>query len=157
MIRIEIPGREPLVLDCLVLDYNGTVACDGALIEGVGERIRALSAQMPVYILTADTYGTVRAQCGELGAEVLTFPREGAGACKEEIVRDLAQTQRVCVVGNGFNDVPMMAHAALGVAVLDSEGLFPGLLAHADVLVRAAPDALDLLLKPDRLRATLRN
>ena len=33
----------------------------------------------------------------------------------------------------------------------------PEIAAHADVLVRSAPEALDLLLKPDRLRATLRN
>ena len=47
--------------------------------------------------------------------------------------------------------------AELAIAVLDTEGMYAGLLSHADVLVRAAPDALDLLLKPNRLRATLRN
>ena len=105
MIQIEIPGREqPLELDALVLDYNGTIACDGQLIEGVGERIRALSAKLPVYILTADTYGTVRRQCEGLGAEILTFPRAAAGECKEEIVRKLALDHSGCVVGNGFND-----------------------------------------------------
>ena len=32
MIRFDIPGREPLTIDFLVLDYNGTIAVDGALI-----------------------------------------------------------------------------------------------------------------------------
>ena len=59
MLQIEIPGREqPLRLDVLVLDYNGTIACDGQLIDGIGERIRELCTKLPVYILTADTYGT---------------------------------------------------------------------------------------------------
>ncbi len=158
MIQIEIPGREqPLELDALVLDYNGTIACDGALIEGIGERIQELCGRLPVYILTADTYGTVRRQCEGLGAEILTFPRAAAGECKEEIVRKLSRDHRVCVVGNGFNDVQMFDLAELSIAVLDTEGMYAGLLSHADVLVRAAPDALDLLLKPNRLRATLRN
>ena len=157
MLQIEIPGREqPLRLDVLVLDYNGTIACDGQLIDGIGERIRELCTKLPVYILTADTYGTVKRQCEGLGAEILTFPRAAAGECKEEIVRQLSVDQKVCVVGNGFNDVQMFDLAELAIAVLDTEGMYAGLLSHADVLVRAAPDALDLLLKPNRLRATLR-
>ena len=56
MLQIEIPGREqPLRLDVLVLDYNGTIACDGQLIDGIGERIRELCTKLPGYILTADT------------------------------------------------------------------------------------------------------
>ena len=158
MLQIEIPGREqPLRLDVLVLDYNGTIACDGQLIDGIGERIRELCTKLPVYILTADTYGTVKRQCEGLGAEILTFPRAAAGECKEEIVRKLSVDQKVCVVGNGFNDVQMFDLAELAIAVLDTEGMYAGLLSHVDVLVRAAPDALDLLLKPNRLRATLRN
>ena len=100
MLQIEIPGREqPLRLDVLVLDYNGTIACDGQLIDGIGERIRELCTKLPVYILTADTYGTVKRQCEGLGAEILTFPRAAAGECKEEIVRKLSVDQKVCVVG----------------------------------------------------------
>ena len=35
MIDISIPGFGPLRLECLVLDYNGTLACDGELLPGV--------------------------------------------------------------------------------------------------------------------------
>ena len=89
MIVIEIPGREPLRIDHVVLDYNGTVAADGMLLEGVGERINRLKEQVCVYVLTADTYGTVTRQCEPLGVTVRTFPREGAAGCKEEIVKGL--------------------------------------------------------------------
>ena len=77
--------------------------------------------------------------------------------CKEEIVLELRRNAKVCAVGNGFNDVQMMDAADFAVAVLDAEGMYAGLLPHADVLVRSAGEALDLFLKPDRLRATLRN
>ena len=158
MIRIEIPGREePLVIDALVLDYNGTIAEDGTLIDGIGERIKELARQVRVVVLTADTFGTVREQCAHLGVEIRTFPHAGAAVCKDEIVAELTRDVKVCAVGNGLNDVPMMDRADFAIAVLEAEGMYAGLLPHADVLVRSAKDALDLLLKPDRLRATLRN
>lgn len=158
MISIDIPGREhPLEIEALVLDYNGTIAKDGALIEGIPKRLIKLAEAVEVYVLTADTYGTVRGQCEPLGVTVRTFPHAGAGACKEEIVLELRRNAKVCAVGNGFNDVQMMDAADFAVAVLDAEGMYAGLLPHADVLVRSAMEALDLFLKPDRLRATLRN
>lgn len=55
MIIIEIPGREPLRIDHVVLDYNGTVAVDGLLLKGAGERISRLREHVKVHVLTADT------------------------------------------------------------------------------------------------------
>ena len=155
MIVIEIPGREPLRIDHVVLDYNGTVAADGMLLEGVGERINRLKEQVCVYVLTADTYGTVTRQCEPLGVTVRTFPREGAAGCKEEIVKGLEGG--VAGLGNGFNDIQMFDAAQLSIAVLEQEGMCAALLGHASVLVNSIQDGLDLLLKPDRLRATLRS
>lgn len=155
MLTIEIPGRETLEISHVVLDYNGTVAVDGALLPGLAERIAALKESVTVTVLTADTYGTVRAQCEPLGIAVETFPRAGAAQCKEEIVRGLSGG--AACVGNGFNDIQMFDAAALGIAVLEKEGLCAALLAHADVLVSSPLDALDLLLRPKRLCATLRS
>ena len=54
MISIDIPGREhPLEIEALVLDYNGTIAKDGALIEGIPERLIKLAEAVEVYVLTA--------------------------------------------------------------------------------------------------------
>ena len=53
MIRVEIPGREQaLCITSVVLDYNGTIARDGQLLPEAAERIRALSGQVNVYVLT---------------------------------------------------------------------------------------------------------
>ena len=100
MLTVSIPGRETLELNYLVLDYNGTIAVDGALLPGVADRLAALKDRLEILVLTADTYGTVREQCAPLGVEVRTFPREGAAACKAEIVRELGGGA-VCL-GNGF-------------------------------------------------------
>lgn len=155
MIVIEIPGREPLKINHVVLDYNGTAAVDGMLLKGVKERIARLKELAHVYVLTADTYGTVKRQCEPLGITVRTFPREGAAGCKEEIVKGLEGG--VACLGNGFNDIQMFDAAQLSIAVLEREGMCAALLSHASVVVRSIEDGLDLLLKPDRLRATLRS
>lgn len=155
MLQIEIPGREPLTVSHVVLDYNGTVALDGALLPGVAERIAQLAQCVAVHILTADTHGTAARQCAGLNVSLQTFPQAGAASCKAAIVRALSGG--VVCFGNGFNDIPMFDAAALSVAVLGQEGLCAALLPHAAVVVTDIMDGLDLLLKPDRLRATLRS
>ena len=155
MITVDIPGREaPLQIRHVVLDYNGTIARDGQLLPEAAQRITALAEQVPVYILTADTYGNVEAQCRPLNVCIKTFPQAGAAVCKARIVSDLGLG--VCAVGNGFNDIPMFDAAELAIAVMEREGVCAKLISHADVLTASPADALDLLLKPDRLRATLR-
>ena len=155
MIKIDIPGRETLVITHLVLDYNGTIAVDGLLGADIRKRLLQLKEQVQIHILTADTYGTVRAQCASLGVEVESFPDRVAGVEKARIVRQLQDG--VACMGNGFNDQEMFKFATLSIAVLEQEGLCTALLAQADILVSSARDGLDLLLYPDRLRATLRS
>ena len=155
MLKIEIPGRDDLILNYLAVDYNGTIACDGKLIDGLAERFEALKDKLEILVLTADTYGTVRKQCEDLPVRVETFPRPGAAECKLEIVERLGPGT-VCL-GNGYNDILMFDAADLSIAVLDTEGMCAALLPHADVLVKSPLDALDLLICTDRLRATLRS
>ncbi|MCF0149913.1 MAG: ATPase P [Firmicutes bacterium] len=156
MITIEIPGRDaPVCIKSICLDYNGTIARDGQFFQSLEEPIRRLAKHADIYILTADTYGNVRQQCGHLPLKIWTFPREGAALCKEAIVKELGEG--VFAVGNGFNDIQMFDASEISVAVMEKEGFCGKLAAHADVIVSSPVDALDLLLKPDRLRATLRN
>ena len=154
MIKIDIPGRETIEIEHIVLDYNGTVALDGRLMAGAAERMEKLGQLARIYVLTADTYGTVQAQCAGRGIEVRTFPQANAAERKAEIVRALCGG--TACIGNGLNDIGMFDAADLSIAVMDGEGVCAALISHADVLVRSAEEGLDLLLKPDRLRATLR-
>jgi soluble P-type ATPase len=54
-------------------------------------------------------------------------------------------------------DREMLAAAALGIAVVQAEGTAPETLAIADVVVPTAIHALELLRRPQRLVATLRD
>lgn len=155
MITIEVPARGTLRISKLVLDYNGTIAMDGALARGVSERIHRLSRAIgDIVVVTADTYGTVARVCAELPVRVVTFPSGEAAGEKALIVRSLGG--EVCCMGNGYNDRLMFDAAALSIAVMDAEGTSAALLPHADILARSAAEALDLLLNVDRMRATLR-
>ena len=154
MLNINIPGRGELVLSHLVLDYNGTIAEDGLIIPGIAERLEQLRENLEICVITADTHGTATRRCEGLPLKVLTFPTTEVGAIKADHVRSL--TGGVVTIGNGFNDIAMSDAADLSVCVLGPEGCCGKLAAHCDVLTRSIEDALDLLLKPDRLRATLR-
>ena len=155
MITIDIPGRDTIQVEHVVLDYNGTIAKDGVLLPEIRQRLQQLKGMANIYILTADTYGTVAAQCKTMEAEVRTFPQERAAQRKAEIVRKLGGN--TFCAGNGYNDIAMFQEASLAVGIIDREGMCAALALHADILVTSAQDALDLLLKPDRLRATLRS
>ena len=89
MLKIQIPGREELTLSHLILDYNGTIAEDGEIIDSIRPRLEALSRELSI-----------------------------------------------CVIGK--------------------EGCCGALLTHCDIVVTSIDDALDLLLKTGRIRATLR-
>ena len=154
MLNIKIPGREELTLNHLILDYNGTIAEDGEIAESIRQRLAELSKDLSIYVITADTHGTAAKKCQGLPLQVLTFPTTEVGAIKAEEVRKLSGG--VITIGNGYNDIQMSDAADLSICVIGKEGCCGALLMHTDVVVTSIDDALDLLLKRDRLRATLR-
>lgn len=156
MLEITIPGHETLHLAHLVLDYNGTLACDGRLLDGVAERLQTLAAQLQVHVLTADTFGSVRAAMADLPCTVYILPPGAQDAGKLAYVERLPAGRCVCI-GNGRNDHRMLEAAALGVVVVQEEGAAVQTLLAADVAAPTILAALDLLSEPNRLAATLRS
>jgi len=155
MLEIAIPSRGRLLLEHLVLDLNGTLALDGALLPGVRERLAELGRQLTVHLVSADTQGTLGAVAADLTASVHRLERGDEAAQKAALVERLG-ADRVVALGNGANDALMLARAALGIAVLGPEGLALSCAQAADVIAPGIEAALDLLLRPRRLVATLR-
>jgi len=155
MLKITIPGADALHLEHLVLDFNGTLACDGMLLDGVADLMRRLSLQLTVHVITGDTFGRARAALSGLPCRLVILEALGQSQAKREYVERLGAATVACI-GNGRNDRLMMATAALGIAVMQGEGASPQTLSAADVVARDVQDALDLLLHPLRLTATLR-
>lgn len=154
MLQIDIPGFGDLRLEYLVLDYNGTLALDGALLPGVEERLRELAGKLEVHVVTADTFGTARAALSGLPCRIAVLESREQSAAKRAYVQRLGASASACI-GNGRNDRMMLAAAARAIAVLQAEGAAAALLA-AHVVAPTIADALDLLIHPLRLIATLR-
>jgi soluble P-type ATPase len=152
-ITITIPGRKkPLQIERVVFDFNGTMAVDGKLIRGMGIRLKRLAALVDVVVMTADTFGTVRRTIMGLPATVRIVNN---GAEKRRFVESIG-AETVAAIGNGTNDIPMLGAVSLGIAVFGTEGTSAELLRVSTIVVRHINDAIDLLLKPKRLVATLR-
>lgn len=156
MVEVVIPGAPTLRLEHLVLDFNGTLACDGVLIAGVAVRIARLADVLRIHVLTGDTFGTAEAALAGAPCHVRVLPGTAQADAKRDYVATL-DAKRVACVGNGRNDRLMMKQAALAIAVVQSEGACAATLAAAHVVAPRIRDALDLLLHPMRLTATLRN
>ncbi len=152
-IPLEIPGYESRFFTHLILDFTGTLSLDGVLLPGVAERIRSAAEHLDVTVLTADTFGTAEAQLAGLP---VVMRRIECGAEKADLVEQ-AGAPGVIAIGNGRNDVAMLERAGLAIAVIGPEGAAGELLRAADVVVRDIHDALDLILYPLRLKATLRD
>jgi len=155
MLEIDIPSRGVLRLEHLVLDVNGTIALDGQLVSGAPERLERLSGALDVWLVSADTQGTLTELATALQAKARRLQSGNEATQKAALVSEL-DAEHVVAIGNGANDAAMLQRAALGIAVMGDEGLATACLAAADVVVPSIEAALDLLLYPRRLIATLR-
>ena len=59
MLNIVIPSRGVISLEYMVLDVNGTIALDGQMIPGVDERLDKLGELLGLWLVSADTQGTL--------------------------------------------------------------------------------------------------
>jgi P-type E1-E2 ATPase len=156
MIALDIPSLGNYVLTDLVLDVNGTLSVDGELLPGVAARCRDLTEVVTIHLLTADMRGTAAGIAEELGVRWTRVRAGGEAEQKRCFVQELGG-HNVVAIGNGHNDVQMLAAAGLGIAVLGAEGTSVRALMHADLAVADICTALDLLLHPTRIIATLRD
>jgi len=156
MLEIIIPGYRTLLFHHLVMDYNGTLAVDGSLLDGVRPRLISLAEKLRLHVVTADTFGLAGSQLAGLPCELAILPVEDQAQAKRAYIQRLGEAQ-VVAIGNGRNDQHMLEVAALGIAVLQGEGAALQTCQAADVLASDILSALDLLLFPKRLIATLRS
>jgi soluble P-type ATPase len=155
MIEIDVPGFEKLCLQSLVCDYSGTLSIDGKLIEGVLERLNELSDNLDIYIITADTHGRAKKELLGVNCNLTKIDTENEHLKKEQFIGELG-ADNVIAIGNGSNDRKMLKVAKVGIAVCLDEGVSTRAVLSSDIVVNSIIDALDLLLKPNRLIATLR-
>lgn len=152
---IDIPHYKSLALRHLVLDYNGTIARDGTLLDAAKPLLHLLGERYTVHVITSDTFGTVAAQLEGFGVTVTVLKSDDHTGEKAAYIAALG-AQTCAAVGNGSNDAQMLEAAALGIALLGDEGCSTQTLMKSDIACKRIEEALELLLNEKRLIATLR-
>jgi soluble P-type ATPase len=153
MLALNIPGTGRFNFHHLVLDFNGTIAFGGELIPGVAERVKLLSEDVEIHVITADTNGSVAEQCSGLPVTVRVLQSDDHTGEKGRFVLDL---DGVICMGNGANDEAMFEAADIAISITGREGCATSTLLKSDIVIGNILDAMDLLLNPNRMIATLR-
>lgn len=156
MLELSIPGFGELKIQHLIFDFNGTLAEDGSLIEGMDVHLMALSKKFTIHVVTGDSSGTARSELAEIDCHITILPSENQGIAKANYVIEL-DPDHVIAIGNGRNDQQMLQTARLGIAVLGEEGLAVSALSSADIIVSTIFSAISLLHDNNRLLSTLRS
>jgi soluble P-type ATPase len=157
-IAVDIPGFGKRHIRIAVCDYTGTYSCGGTIAPDVKTRLRTLVTLVDLHIVTADSFGTAET---ELAGIATPYMLQTANHDIEKAAY-LSQfdLRHVAALGNGNNDRLMLKAVreggGLAIAVDNGEGCAMDAMRHADLFVVGAAQALDLLLCPVRLKATLR-
>jgi soluble P-type ATPase len=157
-IAIDVPGFGKRHILIAVSDYTGTHSFGGAIAPDVKSRLRELATLVDLHIVTADSFGTAE---NELAGIALPYKlRTGRHDHEKADYVSRFDLQHVAAYGNGNNDRLMLQAVkeggGLSIAVDNGEGCAMDAMRHADLFVVGAANAIDLLLDPVRLKATLR-
>lgn len=158
MIALTIPGykNESFELKHLVLDFNGTIAMDGKLLEGMHKELINLSNSIEIHIVTGDTYGTAKHELKDIPCNLHCLQVQHQRENKIKYINELGAAT-VVSIGNGRNDKEMLLHSAIGISVLGKEGASTSTLAASVIICSSIFDALNLLKHPLRLKSCLRS
>jgi P-type E1-E2 ATPase len=155
MLEIQFPGQPALKLEYLVCDLNGTLTTDGRLIDGVKAALDALKPSLDIHLLSADTLGKADELASQLGVKLAKINPGREPIQKDQYLMKLG-CEKTAAIGQGANDILMLKHAALGICVLSREGTAVPALMAARIVVPDILSALELLIHPLRIVATLR-
>ena len=156
MFKISIPGHGNISIEHMVFDFNGTIAVDGKLIDGIKDKLIALSQNVAIHIITADTFNSVANEIQGLECNLHILKKGNQKEQKLEYIRSL-NAGNVVAFGNGNNDELMLKESAIGISVINSECAAVKAVLASDIVSASIFDAMDLFIKNLRLKATLRS
>jgi soluble P-type ATPase len=158
-IAIDIPGLGKAHINAILSDYTGTLAFSGKLVNGVKDRLLRLAERVDIHIVTADSFGTAQEELKGLPIVLRRLKGGSEDFQKQRHALEL-NPRYVAAFGNGNNDRLLLKTVreagGLAIAVENGEGCALDAILAANIFVVGAVTALDLLLEPTRLRATLR-
>jgi len=152
---IAIPNDRQFELKNIVCDYNGTIAKDGKVVEGVRELFDRLAKRYRIFVVTADTFGSVKEQLEGFNVSIKVLSSDDHTGEKADFIKELG-AKNSAAIGNGNNDAAMLENAALSIVLIGDEGCSKDALLKSDIVCKSIIDALELFLYQKRVIATLR-
>ena len=156
MLTLSIPGFKDLKLHYALIDFNGTLALDGRLIEGIEKPLNALAEFIELHVITGDGFGTAKAELAPINCKLTITPAENQALTKKEYLHHKINPLETVAIGNGRNDCFILKEAALGIAIMGNEGVASEAILAADIVTPSILRGLELLHNPGRLKASLR-
>jgi hypothetical protein len=171
MIPIERPGLNPLEIEFVLLDFEGTLAIDRRVHPKAKDKINLLSKRTKIYIfvnpptppfnkggeggiLAKGEKEVIEERLKKVKAEIIYLTEGVSSRRKLDLLRQLGPP-RCVAIGNGMNDAAMIEEAGIGICVIGKEGSSGKTMKNSDLVFADILDALDFLLKPLRQKATL--
>jgi soluble P-type ATPase len=154
MILIQRPGQEPLEIDFILIDFEGTLASDCRVHPKAKDKVNLLAKRAKIYILTKEKKEHVEEVLRKVKAEIVYLAEGESSKKKLDLLRQLGVTRTVAI-GSGADDGPMMEEAVFGLCAIGKAGASAEAVENADVVFTDILDALDFLLKPLRQKVTL--
>lgn len=153
----EIPNYKRLEIENILLDINGTIQFSGKISEELKEKIIELKQKFQIILISADTRGNLKEIASELGVNYEKLTKKRSEREQKEKIVEKYNKENTIAIGNGNNDELMLKKAALGIAIIGSEGASIKAITSADIIVTNPIDAIDLILEEKKLIATLRS
>jgi soluble P-type ATPase len=154
MIHLQRSGQEPLEIDFILIDFEGTLASNGRVHPKAKDKLNLLAKRAKIYILTKEKKEDVEEVLRKVNAEIVYLTEGESSKMKLDLLRQLGATRTVAI-GSGADDGAMIKEAVLGLCVIGKEGASSEAVKNADVVLTDILNTLDFLLKPLRQRATL--
>ncbi|MDM8533466.1 ATPase P [Clostridiaceae bacterium HSG29] len=152
---INVPETGKYEIENIVFDYNGTIAINGEIINGILEKIVKLAESFNVTIITADTFNTVKRAFKNTDVNIHIIDSIDGTIQKKEFVEEVGSNKTIAL-GNGRNDELMLKEAIISVAILNDEGVSLKALNNADFLLKDINHFFEMIEEPKKLVAILR-
>ena len=150
--KLVIPGVRTFNIKNIFIDYNGTIATDGVLHKGLLKQLDLLALEFNVFILTGDTFGTVKNTFEHTSIEVII-----AHTAYDKLMEVKKRHPEDSVaIGNGSIDHKMFDAAGISFCVIGREGASYKAIAHADIVVTDFEHVLEMIKQPKKIIATLK-
>ncbi len=154
MIPVQRPGQDPLEIDFILVDFDGTLAVDRRVHPKTKDKLNLLARRTKIYVLTTQVEGVAEEALKKVNTEIVRLKEGEAGQEKLDLLNRLGPARTVAI-GNGLDDIPMIEQAGFGICVMSREGTSAEAMQKADLVFTSILDALDFLLKPLRQKASL--